>query len=76
MALAWVFTLPIAAVVGGLAGKLASGGNAGTVVVALVAVAIVVGIYIYSRRQRVTSHNVNDEPNADSDRSESALAAA
>jgi len=62
MALAWLFTLPVAAVIGGLSGKLASSGNAGTLLVAIVAVVLVAGIYLYSRRSPVTAHNVNDAP--------------
>lgn len=62
MALAWLFTLPVAAVIGGLSASLADQGNLGTVVVGLVAVAAVVGIYAYSRRTAVTPENVNDEP--------------
>jgi len=62
MALAWLFTLPVAAVIGGLSGKLASSGNAGVVVVAALAAAAVAAIYLYSRRARVTADNVNDAP--------------
>jgi PiT family inorganic phosphate transporter len=60
MAMAWLFTLPVAAVIGGLAGKLASSGNAGTGLVALIAIVAVVAIYAYSRRQPVNAENVND----------------
>jgi PiT family inorganic phosphate transporter len=62
MALAWLFTLPVAAVIGGLAGKLAGEGNVGVVVVALVAAIVIAAIYLYSRRSAVTADNVNDEP--------------
>jgi PiT family inorganic phosphate transporter len=62
MAMAWLFTLPVAAVIGGLSGKLASSGNAGTGLVALIAIVAVVAIYAYSRRQPVTADNVNDAP--------------
>jgi PiT family inorganic phosphate transporter len=61
MALAWLFTLPVAAVIGGLAGKLAGSGNAGVTVVALVAATLITGIYLYSRRSAVTAANVNDK---------------
>jgi len=62
MALAWLFTLPVAAVIGGLSGKLASSGNAGVAVVAALALVAVAGIYAYSRRARITADNVNDAP--------------
>ena len=61
MALAWLFTLPAAAVVGAAAGKAASGGAAGTIIVAVIAVAIAAGIYLAARRNPVTANNVNDE---------------
>jgi PiT family inorganic phosphate transporter len=61
MALAWLFTLPAAGVVGAAAGKLASTGAAGTVVVAVIALAIAGGIYLASRRDPVNSKNVNDD---------------
>lgn len=60
MALAWLFTLPVAAVIGGLAASVADRGNGGTAVVAVVALAVVAGIYLVSRRNAVTSSNVND----------------
>jgi PiT family inorganic phosphate transporter len=62
MAMAWLFTLPVAAVVGGLSGKLASSGNAGTLVVAVLATVVIGGIWIYSRRDVVDADNVNDVP--------------
>jgi PiT family inorganic phosphate transporter len=62
MALAWLFTLPFAAVIGGLAAKVAVSGNVGVLVVALVALGAVVAIYAYSRRSAVTPDNVNDTP--------------
>ena len=64
MALAWLFTLPVAAVVGGLTGKLASSGNLGVLIVAVVAVAVIAGIWMYSRRDVVSADNVIDEPAA------------
>jgi inorganic phosphate transporter, PiT family len=62
MALAWLLTLPAAAIVGALAAWVAGTGTVGTVLVALVSVAIAVGIYLASRRQPVTADNVNDVP--------------
>jgi len=57
---AWIVTLPAAAVVGAVAAFAASQGAIGTVLVALVAIAIAVGIYAASRRTPVTADNVND----------------
>jgi len=62
MALAWLLTLPAAAIVGALAAWASSSGTFGTVVVAIVAIALIAGIYAASRRQPVTADNVNDVP--------------
>ncbi|WP_375491114.1 anion permease [uncultured Jatrophihabitans sp.] len=62
MALGWLFTLPVAALVGALAGELASKGNGGIVIVALVAIVLVSLIVYRSRKDPVSSTNVNDEP--------------
>ncbi|GAA1834775.1 inorganic phosphate transporter [Pseudonocardia ailaonensis] len=64
MAIAWVLTLPAAAVVGAAAAWVASGGTLGTVIVAVVGVAFAAGIYAVSRRRPVHSGNVNDVPAA------------
>jgi inorganic phosphate transporter, PiT family len=58
--LAWVFTLPAAAVVGALSGRVAQTGTAGTVAVALVAAAVGAVVYLVSRRDPVGAHNVNE----------------
>lgn len=60
MALAWLFTLPAAGVVGAAAGKLASSGPVGTLAVAIIAIALGGGIYLASRRNPVNASNVND----------------
>jgi PiT family inorganic phosphate transporter len=60
LALAWIVTLPAAAIVGAVAAWTASTGTAGTVIVAVVAVAVAAGIYAASRRRPVTASNVND----------------
>ncbi|MFJ8594322.1 anion permease [Streptomyces sp. NPDC093598] len=61
MAVAWLVTLPAAALVGGLAAAVVqSGGDVGTAVVALVGVALAAGIVVMSRRNPVHAHNVND----------------
>ena len=62
LAVAWLFTLPVAAVVGGVTGKLASQGNAGALIVAAAAIAVIGGIWVYSRRDVVDANNVLDEP--------------
>jgi PiT family inorganic phosphate transporter len=59
MALAWAFTLPIAAVIGGLSGRLANSGDTGIGAVAALLAACVALIYLRSRRTAVTAHNVN-----------------
>ncbi|MFJ4980866.1 anion permease [Streptomyces coeruleorubidus] len=61
MAVAWLVTLPAAALVGGLAASVvSSGGDLGTAVVALVGAALAAGIVVVSRRNPVHAHNVND----------------
>ncbi|MGH3673977.1 MAG: inorganic phosphate transporter [Pseudonocardiaceae bacterium] len=62
MAIAWLLTLPAAAVVGAVAGRVADTGTVGTVVVAVAGLAFGGGIYALSRRQPITAHNVNDLP--------------
>ncbi|MFF6954815.1 anion permease [Streptomyces iakyrus] len=61
MAVAWVITLPAAALVGGLAAAVVqNGGDLGTAVVALVGAVLAAGIVAISRRNPVHAHNVND----------------
>jgi PiT family inorganic phosphate transporter len=62
MVIAWVLTLPSAAIVGALAGRVAETGTTGTVAVAVAGLAIGGGIYALSRRQPVGAGNVNDVP--------------
>jgi inorganic phosphate transporter, PiT family len=62
MAVAWVLTLPAAAAVGAASAWLAGTGTVGTIIVALVAVAVAGGIYAASRRRPITAGNVNDVP--------------
>ncbi|WP_410789379.1 anion permease [Kribbella sp. C-35] len=64
MAVAWLLTLPAAAVVGALAGEVADSGNIGVVIIAVLAVAAGGGIYAASRRRPVTSENVNEYPSS------------
>ncbi|MFI9754811.1 anion permease [Streptomyces collinus] len=61
MVVAWVITLPAAALAGGLAAAVVqNGGDLGTAVVALVGAALAAGIVLISRRNPVHAHNVND----------------
>jgi PiT family inorganic phosphate transporter len=62
MALAWLFTLPAAAIVGALAGRVANSGNTGVAIIAVAAAAAGGFIYRASRRNSVTSTNVNEYP--------------
>jgi PiT family inorganic phosphate transporter len=60
MALAWLFTMPAAAIVGALAAQVAGAGTVGTVIVAVAGLAIALGIYALSRRRPVSAENVNN----------------
>ena len=63
MATAWLFTLPIAALVGAGAFALAHaiGGLAGVIVDVVILIAIAATIFIRSRKTAVSASNVNDE---------------
>ncbi|MEV6127158.1 inorganic phosphate transporter [Streptomyces violaceusniger] len=61
MVIAWMVTLPAAALVGGVsASVVTNGGNIGAAVVALVGAALAGGIVLLSRRNPVDAKNVND----------------
>ena len=60
VALAWLLTLPAAAVVGAVAAGVAMTGAVGTIIVALVLVGFAGGIYVASRRRPVTVDNINE----------------
>ncbi|MFE5818334.1 anion permease [Streptomyces sp. NPDC056479] len=61
MVVAWLITLPAAALVGGVSASVVThGGNIGTAVVALVGAAVAAGIVLVSRRNPVSVQNVND----------------
>ena len=65
MVLAWLFTLPAAAVVGAVAGKIASLGEVGTIAVGVAGILFAAGIYLLSRRKPVTAHSFQvPEPSA------------
>ena len=58
--LGWLFTLPAAAVVGGLSALIASRVPGGLAIVAVIAIVVIGGIYLASRRSPVTHRNVNE----------------
>jgi PiT family inorganic phosphate transporter len=60
MTAAWVLTLPAAGVVGGVAALLVKQGTWGVTAVAVLALASFVTIWVASRRNPVTHHNVNE----------------
>jgi inorganic phosphate transporter, PiT family len=62
MAIAWTLTLPSAAIVGAVAAQVALINTLGTVLVALVAIAIAAGIYLLSRRNPIDADNVDEVP--------------
>jgi PiT family inorganic phosphate transporter len=64
MAVAWLLTLPAAAVVGAVSGRVADTGSLGVVIIAVLAVAAGGAIYAASRRRPVTSDNVNEYPSS------------
>jgi inorganic phosphate transporter, PiT family len=68
MAVAWLLTLPAAAAVGALAASVATHGDAGVLVAAIVALAFAASVYIASRRDPVHSANVNQTPDRSSER--------
>jgi PiT family inorganic phosphate transporter len=71
MVIAWLFTLPAAAVVGAVAGKLASLGAAGTIGVGVAGIVLGITIYVLSRRRPVTAHSFHvPEPSAPGSESE------
>ncbi|MBJ8347025.1 inorganic phosphate transporter [Antrihabitans sp. YC2-6] len=59
MVLAWAFTVPAAATLGGLSGRVADSGNGGVAVVCGALVVAVLAIYTISRRDVVSAANVN-----------------
>jgi inorganic phosphate transporter, PiT family len=62
MLIAWVVTLPAAAIMGAVAARVAERGTTGTVIVAVAGLAISGGVYALSRRQPVSANNVNELP--------------
>jgi len=66
IALGWLITIPAAGLVGALACWVALSGTAGIIGVAVVAAVVIIGIFLYSRRNRVSaaSMTVVDDPAA------------
>ncbi len=62
MALAWLLTLPAAAVVGGLAAWIANSGAVGVAIVLALLIAGSAVIWVISRKTAVDRHNVNEMP--------------
>ncbi|MFI7632769.1 anion permease [Nonomuraea sp. NPDC049400] len=62
MVLAWLFTLPAAAAVGGVVAVVAITGTLGVAIAALVTIAAAAGLYAVSRREPVHAGNVNEVP--------------
>jgi PiT family inorganic phosphate transporter len=60
MVIAWVFTLPAAAVVGGLCAAVANTGTVGTMLVFAALVGSAASIWTIAQRNAVTAHNVID----------------
>ena len=58
IAIGWVITIPAAGLVGALASRVALLGLAGIIADAAVGVAVIVAIFVYSRRSRVTPSSV------------------
>ena len=63
MVLAWLLTLPAAALVAAGIGLVVGDGGSGQItVVSVVAVALLLGFWVWSRRNPVGANNVNDAP--------------
>ena len=58
----WLITIPAAGLVGALAAVVALSGALGVVIDTIVAVGVIAGIFLYSRRNRVDARNIHDEP--------------
>jgi len=62
IASAWLFTLPAAAIVGGLSAWLAVTSTTGLVVVAVLAAGAAATLFVLARRHPITHENVNEVP--------------
>jgi PiT family inorganic phosphate transporter len=61
MVTAWLLTLPAAATIGAVTGKLATGGNFGVGIVATIGVMAAAGFYVLSRRHQVTAASLQPD---------------
>jgi PiT family inorganic phosphate transporter len=64
IAIGWVITIPAAAAVGALASWVSLAGLPGIIADAVAAIAVIVWIFVYSRRNHVGANNVHVEPTA------------
>jgi PiT family inorganic phosphate transporter len=64
IAIGWLITIPAAGVVGAVASWVALLGLPGIIIDAAVAAVVIVGIFVYSRRNRVDAKNVAVDPGA------------
>jgi PiT family inorganic phosphate transporter len=64
IAIGWLITIPAAGLVGALASWIALLGVGGIIADAIVGVAVIVGIFVYSRRTHVGANSVALEPTA------------
>jgi PiT family inorganic phosphate transporter len=77
IAIAWIVTLPAAAIVGGLAAWAAGSGPVGLVIVVVLALAAGIGFVLLARRRPINRGNVNDDrPDADNESPEFATSTA
>ena len=60
MAVAWLFTLPMAGIVGGISARIANTGTIGVIAVGIVLVGAATAMYLINRRNAVTADTVND----------------
>ena len=60
MVIAWLLTLPAAAIIGAIASEVAGAGSLGTILVGVIGVVLALLIYLWSRRNPVTASNVNE----------------
>ena len=76
IAVAWIITLPAAAVVGGLAAWAASTSTVGLIIVVVLALVGGTGFVLLARRKPINHANVNDEPEGSEQSPELATSAA
>jgi PiT family inorganic phosphate transporter len=76
IAIAWIITLPAAAVVGGVAAWAATTGTLGLIIVIVLALGGGIGFVLLARRRPINRQNVNDEESRNEDAPEFASSAA